>query len=538
MALQETQQSGKPPEILPTLRQRYAESLKLIEEELFSAPKTPEQNLARQQWEHLQSKQGYREEKEKIMQLMRYAGEKIFVAMGRRLQGQAATLENAQREINALDAYIQKMRIMGQTIKMIESPYASRDRVVASEDVLETSEAIRLRKFAEFLNSLDVEELINMVTEDQTYITMLLQESNPQQAEHFGPRKLDPSDANKDYRHHLEHLRRFILGKPEKDESGGEKKEKSQNRLLAETVLWLELVRRLDAVQRRDLVKLFIKSGPLKEAEDFISACCMAGVMTTMEVQDMHFENLTKDEKFWRDLQQTVDEKKVIQDQMKQAVDRVENFYTDNFVNQYVTFDNIVMGRVAEIGVLTAGLNAILDIADRWRRRGERGEKGAEALMRGVGDALKNRNFWIGVGEIAVSTDYVYPWIRSAISAPSREAKETLVHHEEKKFLQDAVLNHPGLGGYFLNHYEGYLSLARQHELGEDLPKDMKASFDLLPDDVELTEQEAGQFGYRNKNEARAAMLRMFGICGKTLKKENLEQLREFFDREIYEQTS
>lgn len=495
--------------------------------EVFGAPNTTQNPFARNMWERLQAMPGYEREEAEVMLLMRRKAEEIFAVMRKKLEAQNENAEETRKKLAALDAYLRTIGVVGEAVKMQSSPYVEEGAVRrGSAEVLESDEAVMLRRFSEYLSALDVEELINMVLEDQRYINMLIENGS---AEH------EPID-----KHDLSRLRRFILGMPEKLEDGTNGKEKSENRKLTEVTLWLEIVRSLSVTEKRNLAGTFLNEGTAKEAEDFIFACVIGGVMSREDVLHIYGEEefarkLGPD--FPKRLDSAVDMRKDAQKGMAAAVDRVENVYVQNFANHFITFNNLVMGRIAEIGVLTAGVNLILDVSERYSRRGEadRKEGRAEAVVKGIRDAGKNWRFWLGVGEAVGGSHFVWPWVGNAIRAPSGDEKETVARSGREKYVRDELRAHPAMDEYFLDHYDAYLATADPNKNPKQKNGKPRASFDLYPGDVEMTDEQAGKLGYRNASAAIAAIHGLFTVCANGLKQENAVKLERYLAENVWE---
>ncbi len=192
-------------------------------------------------------------------------------------------------------------------------------------------------------------------------------------------------------------------------------------------------------------------------------------------------------------------------------------------------------------GFLTASLNLILDVADRYRRRLEPGRKEGmvEAGVKGVADALKNPWFYAGVGAMAGATEVIYPWMKSAMLSPSDLEEKKVAEYKGVKFLHESIGDypggkHPGLADYFLNNYDGFFASANKN-YGE------KGEFDLLPGDIKISEENANRMGF-SESEAKGAIIRMFDWCAKFLKAsgggdlDTSEKVAKFFDKRVYMQ--
>lgn len=496
-----------------------------FQKEVFHEPDSTQNPFARNVWERLQAIPGYEREEAEIMLLMRRKATEMFAVMRKKLEAQAATEEKTHEKLDALDAYLRTIGVVGESVKMQTSSSVAEGMPVKSGDeVLDSTEAVMLRKFANYLSEIDVEETINMVLEDQPYIDVLMQNRSA---------NAKPLDD-----HQRSHLRRFILGLPE---DGG--KERSENRKMTEATLWLEIVRSLGLIDKRNLVGTFLNEGTVAETEDFISACIIGGVLTREEAMHIYGEGefarkLGPD--FPKKIDGAMEARKDAQKNMAAAVDRVEHVYVDNFANKYLTFNNFVLERIADLGVMTAGLNFILNVADRVRRRAEPGRKEglAEAIVKGGRDAMKDKYLWFGVAEVGVGTEAMLHWMGSAIRAPSGEEKEATGRSHEEGLFKDHMHDHPEMSEYFRDHYDEYLATANQN-LHNENPKqgkeERRGSFDLYPGDIAMTDEQAGKLGYANATEALGAIHRMFNISTKVLKLENSVKLEQYLAQNIWE---
>lgn len=495
--------------------------------EVFAAPSTTQNPFARNVWERLQAMPGYEREEAQVMLLLRRKADELFAVMRKKLEAQGLNAVETEKNLAALDAYLRTIGIVGEAVKMQNSPYAADGATRrGSAEVLESDEAVLLRRFSEYIGSLDTEELINMVLEDQRYINMLI-ESRLAGHESFD-------------KHDLKALRRFILGMPEELDDRTYGKERSENRKITEVTLWLEIVRSLSLTEKRNLVGTFLNEGTAKEAEDFIFACVIGGIMSREDVLHMYGEEEFA-RKLGTDFPKKLDEalamRKDAQKSMAAAVDRVEHVYIQNFANHFVTFNNLVMGRIAEIGVLTAGVNLILDVADRISRRKEtdRNESIPKAVALGVRDTLANGRFWLGVGEAVGGSHFVWPWVGNAIRAPSGDEKEAMARSSQETYVRDELRAHPAMDEYFLDHYDAYLSMADPNKNPKQKNGKARTSFDLYPGDVEMTDEQAGKLGYHNASAAIAAIHELFTICANGLKQENSVKLERYLAENVWE---
>ncbi len=311
-----------------------------IEDLIFGEPSLPSESPANRAWLRLQENKGNQLERQRIMLEMRRTAQKIFDTLVQRMESEGKTQEETEEKLEALDAYLRTAGVVGQTLKTIESPYSisSEEGLKSGQENMETSEAFILGQFVENLKKLDIDELINMILEDQGFVTMLYEEAkvdnraikdivpaemladqDKKDGEHID--KLDPE--NPLYWHNLKHLRNFIIGKAQP-----ERKEKSQSRRAAEMTLWVEIVRSLEYKQKRDLVSMFLEEDA-SNAKEFINAFIITGCMTKEDAMHMYgeggkFEKLGKD--FESELDSAVMEKKSVKKKLKALSSKLRRF--------------------------------------------------------------------------------------------------------------------------------------------------------------------------------------------------------------------
>jgi hypothetical protein len=529
-------EEGKRKDEFQNFRDRFS-GLTEVEAILFNRPvDTPENQFACNAFDRLDNMPKYSQEREKIMLLMRRTAEKVFKALSDKYSKQGEIVDATRGELGELaDEFYRHMLAVGQANKTINSPYTyspeREDTIESSDQIFELNEIVLMRTAMESYAQLDAEEIIAMSTEDHGFVTMLIQERNlgewaldPNEEED----KLDPRDPDKDkYEHNLKHLRTFILGHPTEDG-----KEKSKDRKGAEAVLWLEIVRGLTTEQKKDLVGVFLPpNGTLLEAQDFIAASVMANVMTLEEVE--HFTRDYRqlgDNDFKKKLDAALAERNESMQEMAEAVDQIEHMRGQNFANEYLTFNNIVLGRVADLGMMTVAVNCILTVGDRIAKRSEpnRKEGLAKAFALGVGDTLKNKWFWAGMGVAAVGTNLVYPWYKDVALAKSEEEKTNGKKYSAWKYLKQEVGDNHERGDYLVENYNNWMRIAERHNSeGEGLV--------IYPDDlIEITPEEAGRLGCESVKKAQEEMAKLFVVCAVPLGKKDQGELDEYFKEKIF----
>lgn len=536
----------------------------------------PVNEFARKAWERNQQNEGYTTMLQRIKLALSNKAREVFNAMGEYCRKRGRTVEETAKHLEALDAYLRMTGAITQSVKMVESPYsehAPRRQPRAGMEILETNEAVMLSHFADALEMLKTDELLDMIVEDQKYITMLIEqhwqmgkgigdfdpntaeghyelvdvdtvpvldadgnpEKNPDETFKIKPiEKLNP--ANPKYLANQRALRDFILGKKENTERYPEARERSEMRKSAERVLWLNIVRNMNYEQKEDLVRAFLEPGTkqsTEEAKDFIDSCIISGVLTRDDAAKMYSRGAIS-RRFGPDypehLTAAVSARKEAKDRMAKAVRNLENPKIPSAIANFLQFDKFAVSRLIDFGFLTALINTVMDISEGLNES-ERGVKGRiVGFGKGILKAASDRWVLFGLGELAVGTDYVVPWIKSAVYAPSGDEREHKQMYQEAQMIRGELTGHPAMARYFASQFTALKTLAERNETNGK-------SKELYPGDVKISEQQAHDMGYPNAEIASAAVQRIFKICTKDLKDRNLNDskaLMAFFDQYVF----
>lgn len=540
-------------------------SLTDVERVIFGAPESKEGSYARDAWERLMAKKGYETEKERIMLSMRQAAEKVFAAMEKRIRARRELRQATVEQLDEFQSYLRTVGVIGQAVKMQITQHSDAASVGPKShgEVVEIEEIMILDQMASKLNSLDVEELVDMVLEDQEYITMLAETTEvsgksvadclPQGYElrgayYVGDQPLpgnrvgllkppDPHNPDKpgnpDYHKHLGKLRRFILGLPEE---GG--KEKSDQRRVVESTLWMNIVRNLTHDVKRDLIATFLKEGTREEAMSFINSCVIAGVMSRDELlgaggiyeerNDEHskyrelFAKLGKD--FPEQIDRAIKQRDEVREEMAGFYDRIENVYHDNMLKDFGTFNNLLAGRLMDIGTLTVLANVITSLAGAFTDK-QPGETFVQTLGKGLKSIVKNEYIPVGAAIVAGSAEVIWPWMRSAVLKPSSAEKAKGEQRAGVEFFRKQTNDKPEAVDYFIGNYENLLAYAKRRENEDRIdPQSRTASTrgcviypeDLVgenaPQSLKISEEIAAGLGM-SQAQAAAAVVRMFDMC-------------------------
>lgn len=556
--------------------------------------------------QRLEANKGYMQKKQEVLLLLQQTADNLAQAAAARLrlkEAQGKISRETRQELAALDGYFRRtVTVVGQAIKLEQSPYAKHGQEnvhAALQDTLNEREILLLQHFVDYLKSMDVEEAGRMFMENQPYISMLVEqlaqngllpkdypvntpempkaqamvaENGPSEPNerigHLG--EIVRITDNEIYKENLAGLRRIILGLPEKDKDGKDLPPRSADRRAAEVPLWMGIVRNMNHTQRRDLVLQFLKNGSVEDAQGFISACIIGGAMTKEDAMNVYLEMRPgKDGKTAPDISQSGDinflqrfdenEKfggkkfeerldlavkaaKEVAAQMKVEQDNMTKSYQDNALTSFLTFNNLIIGRIMDLGVTTAVLNFVFDVADRIGQRGHRGESLGKAAALGVKDALKNKRFWGGLAVAGGAAELMVPWMKALVLRRSAEHEQFLLQDEGTKYIRNQVAGHvqenekDDISTYFITHYSDYLETAKLNEKNTNPAqgKEKRGKFTLYEGDIKLTEKEAGKMGYASAKEAVATLHRFFDVCATANEIRTEEGVVKYFDVQIY----
>ena len=557
-----------------------------IEKIIFGEPNTREGDVVRTHWQRLYERKDMVKQREWITNSMRQTMEKITDATRRHLDKRGATVADTQKNLETLNRYLRTVGVVGQTLKMTDSPLgvpknANIDR--ASQEVMEEGETQTMKRFVDSLASINVDETVAMILEDQEFVAMLVETGaadggrrslkeidirtpngerlsavgadyfirnengeygdyvkNPTSRELKENKvvqmpKLDP--LNPRWKENYKSLVKFISG--EKAENG---KEKSENRRRTESVLWMEIVRNLDSAQRVKLISTYKSEKSDEEAKNFAYTCIVAGVMTKDEVgniftqrevgEEVGEDGKPKDKQFEANLDKAAVLNESEKRDMSKMVEQMKRGSPGNFANEFLTFNNMLWGRVGELGALTALANFIMKVADSIESRGDRPDaKGhAESVLvagaKGARDALGEKWFWGGVAAAAGTTELMFPWMKSTLLRVSGEEEDKLLREKNKAFVREKTAENLPLENYFKKNYKGYISSAWAH-------KNTGGEFKIDEKDVNISAEDKdplAEMGFGTPEEAKKVICRMFDITANGFKCGNEEKLNAFFD--------
>lgn len=545
-------------------------------------PDTTEGEFMKKAYLRLHAKQGYTEMQERIMLAFRKQFEKIRDLAVTHARERSLSLEQTEEQFRDLRTNLMRLAVVtGQALKTRERPYGKRLEVGAPADqqILEANEAVILERFAVHLESLDFEEIMQTMVEDQDIITMLAETQHQAdlgirdvaglEAEPTGPggqRKRENIAAdyiverdaegkivkkthvakfdinNPNFENNLARLRDFILQRP----APGEKK-KSRNRAMLEAVIWPQIVENFTIDQKIALVKSFLLDPDPKavaNARDFIHASILSGAMTRNDAmsiygnpQDPRFDPFIHEKLSsgaGKDYYKLVD--KAVRDH-DEAVSNVAfaakkvDKPIRSFISYYFRFPNLVMSRVFDMAAITVALNTILDIGDGFRKNPGKGF--FTKLGAGLSQVVTDKYVGVGLVGMAGSSDQVFPWIRQAALQKSEVEEKASARWAEAKALREQMSGHPWMSQFFERNYDEYLRLLEQRKAeGKEET--------LYPDDIKISAAEAYDMGYGTESgitSAKAAVLRIFKICTRDLKDEkidNSEKLATYLQENVF----
>lgn len=568
-------------------------SLGGFKDSLFGKPvESTSHKFAQDLWQRYHVNERYTKEEKRVIVQLENTVRKIFDALVTKCIAEKKTEEETHEELRKFDGYIRMYVVTGESLKTVHTPYERLDGEEGArspKETFEVDELLLFERFTDKLNNLDIDDLLNMILEDQQYVTMLVeaQASNEKAVAEPSPRTVGRSDVpdgtqmlsvdtdmldtgkkgpdgkpilepvgkfdrehNPNYYRNLAALRDLIQGRPTQ-----EGKERSADRRGAEAVLWLQIVRNLEFAKKVDLVREFLKLPDQKKAPEqtmnFIQACIMAGAMTRDEAREMYHlqpelaKRLDPHGDFDKKLQEAVTSREMAQTEMASQVQQILKPSAGNFLNENLTFTNFFVGRFIDFGLLTVAVNAIMIISSRFKKRKSNNESWYEAIAKGTGEAATDGYVWFGLGEIAFATYTLAPtWVKSKIYAPGKDEKAALDYSQEEEKIHNEIGGHPDMAPYFTEHYDEYRRTA-------DRNKTLGRAWDLLPGDVVLSNEKAHELGYVDGYEngkfvsaverATGAVHRIWGICTRVFKEDELNDsaaVARFFKKSMSDEVT
>ena len=292
--------------------------------------------------------------------------------------------------------------------------------------------------------------------------------------------------------------------------------------------MWQEVVRGMDDNQKWDLLATFFNNSTNSETKQFIQESIVMGVMSRELLLRLERDNPDAQERFKElavgdpkfDFKKFVDDSVRLKDKGMAAIDKAvtasEKQQVQSAVTYFFTFNKFGAETIARVGALTAVINGTMDIMDAITNKGD--DSMVEAIAKGLGNAARDKLVWGGAAVAAWGSDVVYPWVKDFAYSPSGKEKTRELSRRADLFLKEQADNHAEIVTLFQYKYEDYCAIASQNEADENPrqePGKKRGTFDLWPNDIELTPEEAGAAGFESVEAAKAVIIQMFGICAR-----------------------
>ncbi|MEK7523876.1 MAG: hypothetical protein AAB588_02480 [Patescibacteria group bacterium] len=480
--------------------------------------------------ERYEANEGWSNQKEQVKLLWREYKQRIFDAVLNKAERHRGIVENTQAELDlfiaGLDVSLKDAnamtQYMAQGIKLQNTPYEK--NAATGQDVMETSELVKMRQFLETLRDVDTDELVEMVDEDRTQLDMLVEMQNRMKAPgRTAPdRLLDPNGNREKYKGDIKILVDFIRGKTPED-----KMAKSRFRIQSEHLMWQEIIRNAPFNVRADIIGEHLDQAGLEETKKFLEECICTDALSRWNLLNLYddhsgrFEDFGNRDEFDAFLRACVAKKMELERRVAEQIEQIEDPSQVNAVTYFFTFDKMIGETLFRIGALAGIANIALNIADGVVHRDMHSESWMTGALKGAGRAAKDSYV---IGSIAVAllgSNLVYPWWKRWAYAPSGEEGDKLAQFQAGKFLKEQATNHHEVMDYFADNYERYIKIARLNERNENpnqKPNEKRGGFDLWKEDIKLTPQQAGELGYASVEMAQGAIINMFGACARIFK--------------------
>ncbi|MEK7529228.1 MAG: hypothetical protein AAB592_05670 [Patescibacteria group bacterium] len=487
---------------------------------------------AKNAWDMLELTPRYVARRDEVKTILSNTARRVFDAVGKRMEKAGRVHEKTLEQLKALDTLVRETVTVGQTMKMETSPYASE----SGKDVMDDKEILQFISYIRRIEDLSEEEMVEMVVDSNPFARMLAQ-----------MRGLDTTEApmldqaNPDYAKHIRGLRDFIWDR---------NKEKSDGRKHTEATLWGRIIQEMSKEQREDLIVSFSEEGPegAREGQEMLKRAVANGVLSYTDVLALTNElwgevdddgkvvregsagfHVEDSAKFKKDLEQARDESHDMQKLRDDMGDIMQRTFSGNAANHYLSFNNVIWSRVADLGVLTAFMNAVVTLSAEMKDAPAGIGGKVQGLVNTVSKLSRNKYFYLGLAEVAVALDQVGDgWLRKKfLYSPSKTEKEVSENMAGEKRIRNIVTAYPGVHKYLADHYDDLYATATRNENGGG------RVFELKYSDVKFTDAEYSSFGVGSEKEVRRRfhdnLSESMRILGKTFELKSAENVKAYF---------
>lgn len=485
-------------------RQTYQD----LDRRLFTVAQGSPSPAARSLLHWLINNPGHTKQREYIMKMISSLQHDFIRALEKRLHDRESLTKEKRAELGALKqsieesaegALIRTIAVIGEAYKVhnthVAAPLVTTG--VASTEVMDTEEILDFKMILAFMRRIDMSEMIDIVIEDQVFVSMMLEQQNAagqqlyrdyvtgavqhepslqklyhlEYANHANialKSKLDITERRDAFgemtnHHNYISLARLIAGNEHGKTDRNEYKKKSINRTVIEASLWVEIVRHMNPYQKEYLVYALKQEFNDAMVKSFLQAGMMSGVISQKDLKQMsRVEGLAwVGEEAMKAKAQEIEKVRTAYKKVKQiAQAEVEQGFVENAVMNF-GLDGAVGAALTIAGGVTSFVNMVLPFSDVWND--QENKTVLAKIKKGVGKIMGNGFFWFGIGEIALGRHMISPFTYNDIIHIPEADREQIETSKKTTYFFSQLQTHPGLGAYLKQRWEEFDAIARMN---------------------------------------------------------------------------
>ena len=489
------------------------------------------ENAARNAWDRLHVEKEYGRAEGGVKLILENTASRVFEAMRTRIDGGEQVRRGTHAGLAALDNLVQMTVAVGKSVKLRSSPYSSDP----DKDVMDEEEMQIFKTYLHHIEELNTGDLIDLVDETTPFSEMLSEQMGEKTAT---LQMLNPQ--NPDYKNNIHDLRDFIRKSFQEGESLTPDQQRLDPRTKIKGNLWGQIVANMNEDQREDLVMSFMEEGPAgaKIAEEMLEMLVGTGKLSYQNVEAMINKlgdpktgeasfNLVNHSALRKKLEAAREQHAENERVIEHAARQYRRSVRGNTADHHITFNNMVFGRIAELGLLTSLMNGMSDMALSWKEAGEGTTAKVTAIIKGFDRVSSNKYFYFGLAEAAAGVDLLSGgWVRKNILyGASRGEKERAQVEKGEERLRTIVEGYPGMEDFIEGRYKDfYVNASASDRAG--------LGFKVLPADMGITDKQYSAWGAKSekgRQRVRDRFNEAIQILGETFGLKNEKEVQQYF---------
>ncbi len=587
--------------------QSLGESMSRLGEKLFGKPEgLPENmNVAAKMWDYLKNNNGNEQKREFVMTRITTLRNSFIEAIKKRLNSNEKEVKENRAKLNELKRELEEtedkgllrmLSVVGQSYKMQNSQLATQDVTtgVAKTEVMDSEELLKFENFLgvmERVKQVNIEELVDIIIEDQPFVTMLAtmrttrdqkifddsfaefgrdesadkteKKNDVLMTKFYALEYTDSSESKavqvldvknsrgdtqlpslnaiiegngemKNHQHFID-LARLIGGNERGKTDESVQKNKSINRLGLESSLWVEIVRYMDPLQKQYLAYAIKLEYGDDKVKDFIKASMSAGVLNTMDLEqiaDVKGLEWVKGEKMKDEIKKVKEWREDNQKNAAAFAHQLENHYMQNSFLQRGMGG--IFGMMASVvGGVTTLANVVFPMADAWND--STNKTWGDKLKDGAKRVLSSGMFYMGIGELVLGRQLISPFTYNEFFHLSATEQNVMDRASLGMAFDAAIVNNSKLSSYMVANWDRYEEIALRNKNNKN-PKQGKlkrGEQELYEGDLKMTKKEAISLGYNSVDEAEATIRGVFNSAHNLYNIQSKEKFKEHINKNV-----